>query len=68
MGESAHGIHRVMNDEDGPELAKWFYEGLMSNDTVDADAVAYALDDAVQKLRAKEPSPNRWAQFIHVGA
>jgi CHAT domain-containing protein len=65
---TAHDIYRVMNDEDGPELAKWFYEELLASETIDADAVAYALDSAVQKLQAKEPSPNRWAQFVHIGA
>jgi CHAT domain-containing protein len=53
-----------MSDEDGPAMAEWFYEELMSNETVDADA----LDSAVQKLREKEPSPKRWAQFVHLGA
>jgi hypothetical protein len=57
-----------MNDDDGPDLAEWFYDELMSNETVDSDAVAYALDGAVQKLRAKESSPKRWAQFVHMGA
>jgi hypothetical protein len=57
-----------MGDADGPDLAEWFYEELMSNETVDADAVAYALDGAVQKLRAKAPAPQRWAPFIHMGA
>jgi hypothetical protein len=57
-----------MGDDDGPDLAKWFYEDLMSNETIDADAVAYALDGAVQKLRAKEVPPQRWAPFIHMGA
>jgi hypothetical protein len=59
-----------MGDADGPDLAEWFYEELMSNETVDADAVAYALDGAVQKLRAKAPAPGpqRWAPFIHMGA
>jgi CHAT domain-containing protein len=61
-------VCRYMDDADGPLLAEWFYEELMSNKTIDADAVAYALDGAVQKLRAKEPSPKRWAQFIHLGA
>jgi hypothetical protein len=57
-----------MSDEDGPAMAEWFYEELMSNEIVDADAIAYALDSAVQKLREKEPSPKRWAQFVHLGA
>jgi hypothetical protein len=61
-------VCRSMDDADGPLLAEWFYEELMSNKTIDADAVAYALDGAVQKLREKEPSPKRWAQFIHLGA
>jgi hypothetical protein len=61
-------VCRSMDDADGPLLAEWFHEELMSNKTIDADAVAYALDGAVQKLRAKEPSPKRWAQFIHLGA
>jgi hypothetical protein len=49
-------------------MAEWFYEELLSSETIDADAVAYALDGAVQKLRAKQPAPQRWAQFIHMGA
>jgi hypothetical protein len=57
-----------MGDADGPDLAQWFYEELMSNETIDADAVAYALDGAVQKLREKVPAPQRWAPFIHMGA
>jgi CHAT domain-containing protein len=61
-------VRRAMGDEDGPLLAEWFYEELMSNETIHADDIAYALDGAVQKLREKEPSPKRWAQFIHLGA
>jgi hypothetical protein len=57
-----------MNDVDGPDLAEWFYEELMSSEIIDTNTVAYALDDAIQKLRAKTPSPKRWAQFIHMGA
>jgi hypothetical protein len=57
-----------MGDADGPDLAKWFYEDLMSNEIIDADTVAYALDGAVRKLREKEVSPQRWAPFIHMGA
>jgi hypothetical protein len=57
-----------MGDADGPDLAQWFYEELMSNETVDADTVAYALDGAVRKLRTKAPAPQRWAPFIHMGA
>jgi hypothetical protein len=58
-----------MSDRDGPDMAQWFYEELLSNETIDVDAVAYALDHAVQKLREKIPSePKRWAPYIHMGA
>jgi hypothetical protein len=58
-----------MGDVDGPDMAQWFYEGLLSNKVIDADAVAYALDAAVQKLQAKIPLlPTRWAPYIHMGA
>jgi hypothetical protein len=46
---------RSISDIDGPDMAQWFYEELLSNETIDADAVAYALDHAVQKLREKMP-------------
>jgi hypothetical protein len=50
-------------------VAQWFYEELLSNETIDADAVAYALDHAVRNLREKIPrEPKRWAPYIHMGA
>jgi hypothetical protein len=50
-------------------MAQWFYGDLLSNEIIDADAVAYALDVAVEKLRAKMPrAPTRWAPYIHMGA
>jgi hypothetical protein len=49
-----------MGDVDGPDMTQWFYENLLSNEVIDADAVAYALDAAVLKLRAKAPrAPTR---------
>jgi hypothetical protein len=58
-----------MSDVDGPDMARWFYEELLVNETIDADAVAYALDSTVRKLREKIPSePKRWAPYIHMGA
>jgi hypothetical protein len=62
-----------MGDADGPDLAQCFYEDLFSNEVIDADAVAYALDAAVEKLRAKIPRRAarwalRWAPYIHMGA
>jgi hypothetical protein len=57
-----------MCDEDGPFVAKHFYEKLFEAQTIDADSVAYALDHAVTALRAKGVPPERWATFIHMGA
>jgi hypothetical protein len=56
-----------MRDEDGPFIAKHFYEKLFDGDTIDVDAVPYALDDAVRALRAEKVPPARWATFIHMG-
>jgi hypothetical protein len=58
-----------MADEDGPDMAEWFYGDLFSREVLDADAVARALDAAVGKLRRKHPLlPQRWAVYIHMGA
>jgi hypothetical protein len=57
-----------MNDEDGPFIAKHFYDNLLSNEQVTADDVPYALDYAVTKLRKRGVPPERWATFIHMGA
>jgi hypothetical protein len=57
-----------MCDDDGPKVACAFYEALLSAEIIDADAVVYALDTAVLRLREKEVSPSRWGMFVHVGA
>lgn len=57
-----------MNDEDGPFVAREFYQRLFAESVVDVGAVPYALDDAVAALRAKGASPVQWATFIHMGA
>jgi hypothetical protein len=57
-----------MRDEDGPRVAKMFYQKVLENKTVDADAVAFALDYAVSELRKNGVPPERWATFIHIGA
>jgi hypothetical protein len=59
---------RAISDVDGPKIAKWFYEELLSKELIDADSVAYALDSAVGKLRDTGVPPERWAPFIHMGA
>jgi hypothetical protein len=57
-----------MSDEDGPAVARAFYETLLAKEIIDADDVAYALDEAVSILKGRNVSPARWASFIHVGA
>jgi hypothetical protein len=57
----------MMNDEDGPDVAGWFYEGLFARNRLDLDDIAYALDGAVEKLRQKGVPASRWAAFIHIG-
>jgi hypothetical protein len=56
-----------MNDIDGPFIAKHFYEKLFRKETIDVDAIPYALDYAVTKLRKSGAPPERWATFIHMG-
>jgi hypothetical protein len=57
-----------MHDQDGPYVAKVFYEKLFENNSIDVDAIPYALDYAVSALRTKGVPPERWATFIHMGA
>jgi hypothetical protein len=59
---------RSIWDVDGPTVARAFYEALLAEPVIDANAVAYALDEAVSKLRERDVSLARWASFIHVGA
>lgn len=57
-----------MNDTDGPVIAGHFYDSLLKNEVIQLDGIPYALDFAVQKLRALRVPPHRWAPFIHIGA
>jgi hypothetical protein len=57
-----------MKDQDGPEVAKCFYEKLFAKDQISLDDIPYALDYAVRKLRESGVPPERWATFIQVGA
>jgi hypothetical protein len=57
-----------MDDIDGPQVAKLFYERLFAEDVITLDAIPYALDYAVAELRKSGVSPSRWATFIHMGA
>jgi hypothetical protein len=56
-----------MHDEDGPKLAAHFYQALFEKETLDLDDIAYALDEAVQELRAQGVPTERWALFMHMG-
>jgi hypothetical protein len=58
---------RAISDEDGPRVASWFYEELFTQDVIDADAVAHALDTAVGKLRMSGVPTHRWVPFIQIG-
>jgi hypothetical protein len=58
-----------MSDEDGPFIAKHFYEKVYKNpDRFHPDYIPYALDYAVKQLRSSGVPPERWAPFIHLGA
>jgi hypothetical protein len=56
-----------MHDEDGPTVARRFYESLFEMDILDLSDVAYALDDAVQAFRTAGVPAQRWALFMHMG-
>jgi hypothetical protein len=56
-----------MHDDDGPKLARRFYEALFTNETLDLNDIAYALDEAVQDLRHQGVQAQRWALFMHMG-
>jgi hypothetical protein len=57
-----------MEDSDGPQVAKLFYERLFAEDVITLNTIPYALDYAVSELRKSGVSPMRWATFIHMGA
>jgi hypothetical protein len=56
-----------MHDEDGPRVARTFYESLFRSETFDLDDVPYALDEAVQVLRKAGVPAQRWSLFMHTG-
>jgi hypothetical protein len=57
-----------MRDQDGPRIAKLFYEKLFAKEEISLDDIPYALDYAVGELRRAGVPPERWATFIHMGA
>jgi hypothetical protein len=57
-----------MNDIDGPFIAERVYSRIFSDGKLDLATVPYALDDAVNALRATGVHPSRWATYVHIGA
>jgi hypothetical protein len=58
---------RLMHDEDGPKVARSFYEALFRREVFDLDDVPYALDEAIHVLRMTGVPAQRWALFMHMG-
>jgi hypothetical protein len=56
-----------MHDEDGPKLARRFYDVLFAQEAFSLDDIAYALDEAVHDLRNQGVPAQRWAPFMHMG-
>jgi hypothetical protein len=56
-----------MHDEDGPKVARAFYEALFQSESFELDDVPYALDEAVRALRTAGVPAHRWALFMHIG-
>jgi hypothetical protein len=57
-----------MEDADGPQVARLFYEKIFAEDVITLDAIPYALDYAVSELRKNGTPLERWATFTHMGA
>ena len=71
---SVVGTMWAMANEDGPDIAKYFYRSMFSNAS-EKEGVPYykrsagALRDAVKKLRKKRwITLERWVNFVHYGA
>jgi cell division protein YceG involved in septum cleavage len=56
-----------MNDDDGPKVARCFYERLFEKDELDLDDIPYALDHATSTLRDVGVPASRWACYVHMG-
>jgi CHAT domain-containing protein len=68
--KSVVGTMWSMDDIDGPVVAETLYSALFDGDgdgDIDFDVVPYALDAAVQKLRARSLGVSRWASYVHIG-
>jgi hypothetical protein len=56
-----------MDDLDGPFMARHIYSRVFQNGHLDLDAVPYAVDDAVRRLRESGVPASRWATYVHFG-
>jgi hypothetical protein len=56
-----------MHDEDGPQVARHFYDCLLETERLDLDDISYALDAALGMLRDTGVPASRWAPFVHMG-
>jgi hypothetical protein len=56
-----------MNDGDGPAIATTVYQELYRGDLLNLDAIPFALDSAVRKMRECGLPPSRWASYVHMG-
>ena len=65
-----HGVIGTMwsiMDDDAPEVANAVYAHLLSQSNPDATQAAFALHEAVKKLRDESTSIFSWVPYIHVG-
>jgi len=70
---SVVGTMWAMMDEDGQDLAEYFYKALFSTSRREQgipyhERSAKALRFAVKKLRRKRRTLERWVNFVHYGA
>jgi hypothetical protein len=56
-----------MRDIDGPKVARWVYERLLEKETLLLHDIAYALDEAIGRLRVEGASAAQWATYMHMG-
>jgi CHAT domain-containing protein len=66
---SVIGTLWAMVDDDGPDVADAFYKHMFHHpNTMELRDAAEALNLATRQLRKNKISPDRWINFIHIGA
>ena len=68
---SVVGTMWAMEDEDGPELAKRFYEEMLKGDSDTGTRhtrAAHALCKVTRRMRKEGVPMERWVNFVHIGA